>query len=146
MKIPSIARPWLAAAVLAYFAGSTFVNAQQPEKPAPAKIKIQAEPAVQFDSDALALTLEKLNENTNFEFEGMPLEKVLKMFSEKIGLKFRVNTANPVFVTIKSGELKFGKMLSDLLTSSNCQYSVLPNGDLAIRDKPVKEKAVIIPK
>lgn len=114
------------AMVIVTLAGPSTANAQTTEK--------QKAPAV-FDPAALSETIEELNTSANVDLFDTPLKELLDMVTERHELKFKVEISEPRSVTIRATG-KLGNVLVQLLATVKCEYAILPNGVIVVRESP----------
>jgi len=110
---------------------ATPLDAQEPTGSSPAG-------AIEFDAKKIASTIGRLSKPHSVEFEQTALKDVLWTFASKPEEVFQNNTS-PVIVTFKATG-SFGEILGDLLGSAGCDYAILPNGKIEIRNKPDDKK------
>ena len=109
-------------------AGISTVNAQITEK------QKSIAPVV-FDPDALAETIKQLKTLTTVDLFETPLKDILNSFTERNDVTFKVATSEPALVTIKTTG-QFGHVLVQLLATVKCEYAILPNGVIEVRESP----------
>jgi hypothetical protein len=88
---------------------------------------------VVFDPTAMAQTIKELKKPTDVEFVAVPLKDVLHLFTERQDLKFKIETSERTPVTIKATG-RLGHVLVQLLATVKCEYAILPNGVIVVRE------------
>jgi len=112
-------------------------HAQEPNGPGQAGV-IEIQPKakrVLFDAEKMASTVGLLSKPFHVEYEESLLKDLLSEFAESSGVKFRNNVSKQTLVTFKT-TASFGTMLGDLLASVECEYAILPNGTIEVRNIP----------
>ncbi len=109
-------------------AGVSIVNAQITEK------QKSIAPVV-FDPHALAQAIKELKTLSTVDLFETPLKDILNSFTERNDVTFKVATPEPAPVTIKTTG-QFGHVLVRVLATVKCEYAILPNGVIVVRESP----------
>lgn len=88
---------------------------------------------VAFDASSLIQTIEELSRATELDILETPLQNVVDLIQQQHKLKFQIVATEPVSVTIKTSG-KLGDVLVRMLAKIDCEYMILPNGRIVIRD------------
>ncbi len=116
------------AMMIVTLAGPSTVNAQIAEK--------QENIAPVFDPDALVQTIKELKTLTTVDLFETSVKDILNEFTKRHNIKFKVEASRTTPVTMTIREQSFGKMLTELLATVNCEYAILPNGVIIVRESP----------
>lgn len=93
------------------------------------------------DAAALSKTLRQLVQICDADFDEVPIGDVVKLYAKKYDLKFQVDAVGSLPVTLKANGTRLREILKDLLASANCEYFVLPNGEIYVRKTPVRAES-----